>query len=130
MTRRILVVDDDRSVREAIQQVLEKAGYQVVLSADGREAEAYYFPGQVDLVLLDLNLPLQSGWEVFERLTRRYPLVPVIVITGMPDQYETARAVGAGALIEKPLDVSDLLNAMEKLLAEPQDTPLKRMCGF
>ena len=53
-----------------------------------------FLPEQTDLLLLDLNLPCQSGWDVFERLTTRYPLVPVIIITGMPNQYSDRRGCG------------------------------------
>ena len=53
-----------------------------------------FLPEQTDLLLLDLNLPSQSGWDVFERLTTRYPLVPVIIITGMPNQYLDRRGCG------------------------------------
>src|SRR5665811_1875924 len=87
--KRVLVVDDDAAVREAIKPVLEGAGYQVMLAVDGQEAVARFGREQFDLMILDLNLPFLNGWDVFERLTTRYPLVPVIIITGLPDQFQT-----------------------------------------
>lgn len=126
----VLIVDDDLAIRESLRKVLRGANYEVAVAADGGEAEAAFDPRRVDLVLLDLNLPSQSGWDVFERLTTRHPAVPIIIITGMPNQYQTALAAGAGALMEKPVEATALLNTMEKLLAEPEDERLRRLCGF
>ncbi len=128
--KRVLVVDDDPAVAKSIKRVLEQAGYDVVLARDGREAEARFVPGQIDLVLLDLNLPSESGWDVFERLTTRQPSVPIIIITAMPNQYAMARAAGVGALVEKPVEVPALLRLMKELLSEPPDARLRRLCGF
>jgi len=125
----VLIVDDDASIRESIRKVLKGAGYEVATAADGDEATAKFVPEEIDLLLLDLNLRSQSGWDVFERLTTQYPTLPVIVITGLPDQYQTALAAGVGALIEKPIEVSALLKTMSDLLAEPKEARLLRICG-
>jgi CheY-like chemotaxis protein len=90
MKQRVLIVDDDASVRESIRKVLKGAGYEVTTAADSEEATAKFVPEHIDLVLLDLNLRSRSGWEVFERLTTQPPALPIIVITGMPNQYQTA----------------------------------------
>jgi DNA-binding response OmpR family regulator len=129
MKKRILVVDDDESVRESLKRVLKGAGYEVVLAGGGLEAAIRFEPGRIDLLLLDLNLPNQSGWDVFERLTTQYPFVPVIIITGLPNQQGTARAAGVGALFEKPVEVTALLQRIEELLAEPAKVRLERLCG-
>lgn len=129
MKKRVLVVDDDDSVRQSLEKVLEDAGYSVVLAASGAEAVRRFEPGQIDLLLLDLNLPKQSGWDVFAELTTRHPLVPVIIITGMPNQYFTALAAGVGALFEKPVEVPALLQTMAELLAEPDEVRLQRLHG-
>lgn len=130
MNRRVLIVDDDASVRESLKKVLEAADYEVVLAADGPQADLRFVPEQIHLVLLDLNLAGESGWEVFDRLTTRYPLTPIIIITGLPNRYPTALAAGAGALMEKPIEVPVLLKTMSKLLAEPKETLLRRLCGY
>ncbi len=108
MKPRVLIIDDDASVRESLGKVLRGAGYEVTTAADGEEAVTRFVPAQTDLVLLDLNLPFQSGWDVFERLTTQQPTMPLIIITGMPDQYQTARAAGVGALMEKPIECAGL----------------------
>ncbi len=127
---RVLVVDDDPAVAKSIKKVLERAGYEVVLARDGREAQTRFVPEQIDLILLDLNLPSESGWDVFERLTTRQPYIPVIIITAMPNQFAMAQAAGVGALVEKPAEVPALLKLIQELLAEPPDARLRRMCGF
>jgi CheY-like chemotaxis protein len=129
MKARVLVVDDDVSVRESLQKVLEVAGYEVVMAGGGLEAAVRFEPEQIDMLLLDLNLPNQSGWEVLEHLTTRYPLVPVIIITGLPGQFSTALAAGADALFEKPIEVPPLLKTMERLLAEPKENRSVRLSG-
>ena len=58
-----------------------------------------------------------------------HPWVPVIIITGMPDQYRTALAAGVSALFEKPVEVARLLETMEELVAEPGEARLLRLCG-
>jgi CheY-like chemotaxis protein len=129
MKKRVLVVDDDQAIRDSLRKVLQEAGYEVVLAAGGLEADIRFEPGQIDLVVLDLNLPNQSGWDVFEHLTTRYPFVPVIILTGLPNQYRMAVAAGVGALIEKPVEVPALLATLEKLIAEPSEVRLRRLCG-
>lgn len=129
MKKRVLVVDDDAAVRDSLEKVLRGAGYDVALAGGGFEALGRCDLEQFDLALLDLNLPNQSGWDVFEPLTTQHPLLPIIIITGMPNQYHTALAAGAGALMEKPIEVPALLKTMEELLAEPKADRLRRLQG-
>jgi DNA-binding response OmpR family regulator len=130
MNKCVLIVDDDESVRESLKKLLQGSGYEVVLAAGGLEAAVRFDPEQIDLLLLDLGLPNQSGWDVFERLTARYPCLPVIIITGLPDESGRALAAGVGALFEKPIEVSALLTAIEALLAEPPEVRICRVCGY
>jgi DNA-binding NtrC family response regulator len=129
MNKKVLVVDDDDSVRESLRKVLREADYDVVLAAGGLEGALRFDSEPIDLLLLDLNLPNQSGWDLFEQLTSRHPFVPVVIITGMPDQYRTALAAGVGALFEKPVEVPALLKTMAELLAETNEQRLRRLCG-
>lgn len=130
MKEKVLVVDDDASVRESLRKVLEDVGYQVVVAADGREAVEQFEGGHVDLLLLDIGLPVRNGWDAFERITNEAPVLPIIIITGQANQNDLAVAAGVGALMEKPLDVTGLLNTMQELLAEPIETRLRRLCGY
>ena len=130
MKPRVLIIDDDASVRQSIKNVLNAAGYEVVTAADADEVPSQIVPDHIDLVLLDLNLPSRSGWDVFEHLTTQRPSTPVIIITRMSNQYQTALAAGVGALMEKPIEVPALLKTMDELLAEPEEARLRRMCGY
>lgn len=126
---KVLVVDDDVSVRESVSKVLREEGYQAVLAADGNTALKQFTDHKIDLLLLDLGLPIKNGWDVFEQITTENPLVPVIIITGQADQYRMAVAAGAGALMEKPLDALQLLHTIRALLIEPKEVRLHRLCG-
>lgn len=125
----ILVVDDDPSVCEMIGRVLSNEGYLVLRAANGAEALGIAAANRVDLVLLDLNMPVKGGWDTFERLTAENPLLSVIIITARPNQLFTALGAGVGALLEKPLDFPVLLDTVKRLLAEPAKTRLARLAG-
>ncbi len=129
MRKTILLVDDDQAVRESVARVLADENYEVVPAGDGAEALEIAAASEVDLVLLDLNMPEKSGWDTFERLTNDNPLLPVVIITARPNQLFLARAAGVGALMEKPLDFPKLLQTISELLAEPSQQRLARMAG-
>ncbi|HMP84623.1 MAG TPA: response regulator [Verrucomicrobiota bacterium] len=126
---KVLITDDDLAVRLALRKVLLEAGHEVLLAADGVEALGHCAQDTVDLLLLDIGLPVKNGWDTFGRITNRNPLLPVIVITGRPNQYCTALAAGVGALMEKPVDVTQLLATMEELAAQSRTARLSRLCG-
>jgi DNA-binding response OmpR family regulator len=127
--RTILLVDDDRSVRELVCRVLEGENYQVVRSVNGAQALDAADSQSIDLVLLDLNMPEKNGWETFEKLTFKHSLVPVIIITARSNQLFTALNAGAAALMEKPLDFPKLLATISYLLAEPIEAQKARIAG-
>lgn len=126
---RILLVDDDPTVRDSLNDVLVAEGYTAIPAANGQQALELVARSPVDLVLLDLNMPVQGGWDTFEQLTREHPLIPVIIATARPNQLFTAINAGAGALLEKPMDIPTLLQTIRKLLAEPVEQRLARLAG-
>ena len=130
MKKKILIVDDDASVRDSIKKVLLDEGYDVLLAADGHEAVECCDPHEIDALLLDLNLPRRGGWDIFEQFTSRNPTLPVIIITGVTGQHPVASAAGVGALMEKPLNVPGLLRTIQQLLDEPTETRLRRVTGY
>lgn len=126
-TKRILLADDDPGVREILGRVLETEDYRVTLAKTGREAAAKFATNPPDLVLLDLNMPDGDGWAAFRWMDRTRPLVPVIIITARPNQYQKAADLGVDALMEKPLDLRVLLEAIKALLAETESERVRRL---
>ncbi len=124
---RVMVVDDDESVRESLRKVLDHEGYEVTLAADGAEAvEIFRQAGcRVDLLLVDLNMPVKNGWATLDRLLEADRSLPVFVLTGLSNQYELAEAAGVSVLVEKPIDVTGLLQLMHRQLAGPLPSPLQ-----
>jgi two-component system response regulator ResD len=104
-------------------------GYAVIPAENGQQALDLAKKLPVDLVLLDLNMPIKNGWDTFERFTADHPLIPIIIVTARPNQLFTALSAGAGALLEKPMDIPTLLRTMEQLLAEPAEQRLARLVG-
>jgi DNA-binding NtrC family response regulator len=120
MKKRILIVDDDTSVRDALKKLLKKANYDASVAADGLEAVERFFSEHFHLLILDLDMPRKDGWAASENITRLNPYVPIVIMTGLPDQYAIASAAGAGAIFEKPFDPEDLLGTINGLLEEPR----------
>jgi len=114
------LVDDDPAVRESLRRVLQSEKYEVKLASSGKEALERVFQAAPDLVLLDLNIPAQNGWEVLRRIRAVQPALPVIIITARPNQQAEAVACRANALMEKPLDLPVLLESMAGLIDQAQ----------
>jgi DNA-binding response OmpR family regulator len=127
--KRVLLVDDDPTVRDSLKDMLLAEGYRVVWAENGLQAIDLANQSAVDLVLLDLNMPVKNGWDTFEQLTREHPTLPIIIVTARPNQLFTALGAGAGALLEKPMDIPTLLQTMESLLAETAAQRLARLAG-
>jgi len=123
----VLVADDDASVRAALADVLESEGYEVDQARNGRETVARVVELAPDLVLLDLNMPELDGWAAFRQMDHLSPLVPVIVITARPHQYQQAVRLGVDAFMEKPLSIPVLLSAIKRLVNETPEQHLARI---
>jgi CheY-like chemotaxis protein len=128
-SRRILVVDDDPALREILSRILTAENYLVLAATNGIEALQIAAENHIDLVLLDLNMPGQSGWETFQRLAADHPLLPVLIITGCSNQVFTALGAGVGGLLEKPLDFARMRQTVRHLIAEPLEARRARMVG-
>lgn len=129
MKEKILLVDDEPAIRQMLTRLLTGEGYNVLPATNGIEALEFAGHAVFDLVLLDLNMPGMDGWDTFEKLTAKKPLLPVIVITARPNQCFTALAAGIGALMEKPLDLQKLLATIHELLDEPDNVRMARLAG-
>lgn len=109
---RVLVVDDEIEVREAIAELLVEEGHEVAVAADAAEALGRLRAGPVpDLVLTDLRMPGMSGWELATAIKARHPGVRVGLITGCLAQLPPTPAQRAAVefVLEKPVDFQSLL---------------------
>ena len=127
--KRVLLVDDDPTVRDSLNDVLVSEGCVVIPAENGQQALELAAGISVDIALLDLNMPVKNGWDTFEQLTLEHPLIPIIIITARPNQLLTALGAGAGALLEKPMDIPTLLRTMGKLVVESAEQRLARLVG-
>ncbi len=112
---KILLVEDDLSVCEALGQALAVENYDVVRAANSREALCQFGQHQIDITLLDLNLGQEDGWETFQRLNELQPLRPIIVMSAQADRLAHALAPRADACFAKPLDLPILFKTLERL---------------
>ncbi|WP_050785866.1 response regulator [Pedosphaera parvula] len=129
MKAKVLLVDDDISVRESLGRALESENYEVVQAANGQEALERFSEQQIDVVLLDVNMPVINGWDALDRMQEINPFLPTVIITARPNQYERAAAAGAVALMEKPLALPVLIGLLNHLMEEPWDARRKRMAA-
>ncbi len=110
---RILIVDDDELDRTVLNAILERAGHETFLAEDGREAVSVYGATEIDVVITDLQMPDVHGLELITVLRELSPRPAIIAISGTgSDQLDMAQAVGADATLTKPVDPSELLDAI------------------
>ena len=132
--RSILLIDDNDQIRTLLRRVLEEAGYFVIDAANGREGLRQFRQTPVALVITDLLMPDSDGLEVTMTLRRESPYVKIIVLTGgsgEPNLLEVAKTLGAHRTMKKPIEMTELLEAVQQELQErprqkepgSQDTP-------
>jgi two-component system, OmpR family, response regulator MprA len=115
---RVLVVDDDRGVREALRRALSLAGYEPQLAESGEQALEQVVLSMPDAVVLDVGLPGIDGLEVCRRLRRTGARVPVLILTAREQVAERIDGLDAGAddYMIKPFDVGELRARLRALL--------------
>jgi two-component system response regulator MprA len=122
---KILVVDDERAVRDSLRRALELQGYEVDLAADGAEALARLeSDGQVDAVLLDILMPVMDGLEVCRRIRRSGNPIPVLMLTARDAVGDRVEGLDAGAddYVVKPFALEELLARVRALLRRVSPT--------
>ncbi len=114
---RILVADDDPDLRDIVTEALEANGFSVLAAADGQEALDVLSAEDVDLAVLDLQMPRRTGQEVIKEVRNggRQPDLPVVVLTGSLDERQS-HALGADVLLTKPTDLRRLVSEIRSLL--------------
>ncbi len=129
---KILVIDDERSIRNTLKEILEYEKYEVDIAADGMEGLDALTKAKYDIALLDIKMPEMDGIEVLEKMKKNHSDVPVIMISGHGnvDTAVQALKIGAYDFIEKPLDLNRLLvtvrNGLDKSELVEETKTLRR----
>jgi two-component system cell cycle sensor histidine kinase/response regulator CckA len=114
----ILIVDDDDGVRSVGKAALASAGYQVVTAANGSEGLRMFerYGSQLKLILMDVTMPGVDGFEALRRIRAGGSLIPVLLTSGYDVDPSAAAAASSSGILEKPYDVSQLLEAVRRAL--------------
>lgn len=117
----ILLVEDNEMIQEMLRERLEGQGFQVVVAGDGVEALALARSTPLNLILMDMNLPLLDGWEATRQLKadRTTSAMPIIGVTAhaISGDREKCLAAGCDEYLSKPIDFPDLLAKIRALVA-------------
>jgi DNA-binding response OmpR family regulator len=121
--RRILVVDDERSLTEVVEMLLTDAGYEVTVARTGREAVVSAAADPPDVVVLDILMPDMDGWETSDHLLshERTAKIPIIFLTAKVGAEDQLRGWYRGCFdyLTKPFDIQELLEKVAQALAPP-----------
>jgi CheY-like chemotaxis protein len=122
-TKTVLLVEDDADIRDSLQDILEDEGFDVVPAANGKQAIDFLTlndPIGADLVILDLLMPMVSGWEVLERMTAdpRLSDIPVLVLSAAAAPMP-ARAQG---FVRKPFSLEAFVSKVHGVVHQPSRT--------
>lgn len=113
----VLIADDDPDFVESIKGLLEAVGKIVFVASNGQEAVNRVVAGGIDLLILDMRMPVLNGLEAFLELKRRGCLVPIIVVTAFgTEEMQNVQNMAVNGILKKPFDPGELLNAVEALL--------------
>lgn len=121
----ILIVEDDKELREMLKVSLIRHKYTVLEASDGRDAIMHFKPSIIDLVVTDVIMPEEDGLKVIMKLRELKPKLKIIAISGGgkagPGSYlKLAKALGADAVFSKPFSINDLVLKIESLLTIEQ----------
>src|SRR5260221_306150 len=119
MARRVLIVDDDAGIRDALRMILEYEGYEVLTAPDGKTALGDLERERIDAVLLDIKMPGMDGFEVLDKIAAREPAPPVLMISGHGDIAMAVEATRRGAVdfLEKPPERERILVSLANALS-------------
>jgi CheY-like chemotaxis protein len=106
----VLVVEDDADLLGLMEMILAEAGHTVRTAADGRQALARVAEEMPAVILLDMRMPVMSGWEFAREFRARYGhAAPIVVVTAAENAKARAAEIGAEAWLAKPFDLDDVL---------------------
>lgn len=114
----ILVIDDEQAIRDLISEVLNIAGYEVSIAADGLDGLNKIRKQKYDLIILDVNLPKLDGFAILEKVRESAPTQPIIMISARTDKDDVTHGLRLGAddYVRKPFSVEELVLRIENRL--------------
>ncbi len=129
MEKKILVMDDDPDILDAVTWILESRGYQIVTARDGLEGLATLKSENPDLMILDLLMPKMDGFAVFKELRdprwSKYHDIPILILSSVREEasrrryeLETGHELDIDDYVEKPMDPNVLLERVERLITK------------
>jgi DNA-binding NtrC family response regulator len=118
---KILVIDDEQGIRDLLDTLLSRKGYDVVLAESGRKGLELIRRERPDVVVLDLKMPGMDGLAVLQQVHSFDPTLPVIILTGAgtPETEQQVRAMGVTEYVEKEFSLHLLGDALKRLLKTP-----------
>ena len=115
---KILVIDDEQGIRDLLDTLLHRKGYDVVLAASGQKGLELFHREQPDVIVLDLKMPGMDGLTVLQQIRSFDPKKPVIILTGAgtPETEQKVRALGVAEFVKKEFSLHRLGDALKRLL--------------
>jgi DNA-binding response OmpR family regulator len=125
---KVLIIDDEMSLRLTLTRILQKAGCEIVTAADGFQAMRMFGEDPFDLVYLDIHLPEMNGLQILKEIRQRFPKLPVILLTGHGSLQSAMQAIHLGATdyLLKPIDPEVLVARTRVVLQEQAEERRKR----
>lgn len=125
-TRKVLIVDDEPNIVTALEFLLKRSGYDVLLATNGAEALERVESHRPDVVLMDVMMPIKSGFEVCQRMRERPELaqIKIVMLSAKGSEAEVSKGLSLGAdlYITKPFSTQELVATINRLF-EPGGTP-------
>ena len=119
MASRVLIADDEPNIVAALEFLLQRSGYEVSIARNGDEALKLIEQNPPDLVLLDVMMPLRSGYEVCQVVRSRedWKKIKIVILTAKGNEADKGLALGADLYVTKPFSTQDLVARINGLLA-------------
>lgn len=117
---RILIAEDDAAIRQLLRTILHRHGFEIETAPDGGEALRLIAAAPFDLLLLDLMMPIVSGWKILNELDcAHHPLARNVVILTAAADSDLETIPASVPLLRKPFDLSELLTIIRKMTGQP-----------
>jgi DNA-binding NtrC family response regulator len=118
---KILVIDDEPSIRDLLDTLLRRKGYVVVLAESGRKGLELFRRDHPDVIILDMKMPGMDGLTVLQEIHRLDPRQPVIILTGAgtAEMEQQVRALGVTEFVEKEFSLDHLGDSLKRILNNP-----------